>query len=151
MGPKLMNCCKLEQVGAEEYGHMLKRTQGLEDGRVPAKEAKGRRIQGQKRRIAKKEYQRLLNKFEMEGFMAPRRIVESRLEKKCCTIGESYVRKRVTSLERTRLCMNEDNFLSSWLREDVKRKKKGRKWARETQKDGANREKEKGEENKADC
>ena len=49
---------------------MLKRIQILEDGRVPAKEAKYWKIEGQKRRITRKEYQRLLNKFEMEGFMA---------------------------------------------------------------------------------
>ena len=40
MGPKLLNCCKPEQVGTEEHGKMLKRIQIVEDGRVPAKEAK---------------------------------------------------------------------------------------------------------------
>ena len=39
MGPKLLNCCKPEQVGTEENGKMLKRIQIVEDGRVPAKEA----------------------------------------------------------------------------------------------------------------
>ena len=50
---------------------MLKRIQVLEDGRVPAKEARNWRIGGRKRRITRKEYRRLLlNKFETEGFMA---------------------------------------------------------------------------------
>ena len=49
IGPKLMNCCMPEQVGTKEHGNMLKRIQILEDGRVPAKEAKKRRIEGQKR------------------------------------------------------------------------------------------------------
>ena len=49
---------------------MMKRIQTLEDVRVPAKEATNGRIEGQKRRITRKEYQRLVNKFEMEGFMA---------------------------------------------------------------------------------
>ena len=40
---------------------MLRFIQVFEDGRVPAKEA---------RRITRKEYQRLLHKFEMEGFIA---------------------------------------------------------------------------------
>ena len=40
MGPKLMNCCKLEQVGTKEYCKMLKRSQVFEDGRFPAKEAR---------------------------------------------------------------------------------------------------------------
>ena len=40
MGPKLMNCCKPEPMGTYGYGKMLKRIQVLEDGRVPAKEAR---------------------------------------------------------------------------------------------------------------
>ena len=36
----------------------------------PAKEARNWRIEGQKRRITRKECQGLLNKFDMEGFMA---------------------------------------------------------------------------------
>ena len=70
MGPKLMDCCNSEPIGTQEYGKMLKRIQVLEDGRVPAKEARNWRIEGQKIRITRKEYQRLLNKFEMVGFMA---------------------------------------------------------------------------------
>ena len=56
---------------------MLKILRVLEDGGVPAKEARNCRIEGQKRRITSKEYQRLLNNFEMEGFMAQKKIVES--------------------------------------------------------------------------
>ena len=70
MGPKLMNCCKPEQVGTKEHCKMLKRMQVLEDGRVPAKEARNWKIEGQKRRITRKEYRRLSNEFEMGGFMA---------------------------------------------------------------------------------
>ena len=70
MGPKLINCCRPERRGTKEYGKMLKRIQTFEDGRVPAKEAKNWRIEGQKKRITRKEYQRLVNKFEVERFMA---------------------------------------------------------------------------------
>ena len=48
MGPKLMNCCKPEKVGTKEYGKMQKRIQILGDGRVAAKEARNRKIEGQK-------------------------------------------------------------------------------------------------------
>ena len=48
MGPKLMDCCKPEHVGTKEYGNMLKRIQVLGDGRVPAKEARNWKIEGQK-------------------------------------------------------------------------------------------------------
>ena len=67
MGPKLMNCCKPEQVGTKEHRKMLKRIQILEDGRVPAKEAINLKIEVEKRRITRKEYRRLWNEFEMGG------------------------------------------------------------------------------------
>ena len=72
-----MNSCKQEQVGTQEYGKMLKRVHILEDGRVPAKEAKDWKIEGQKRRITRKEYRKLRNKSELEGLMAQKRVVES--------------------------------------------------------------------------
>ena len=65
-----MNCCKPEPMGSQGYGKMLKRSEVLEDGRVLAKDARHLRIRGQKRRITRKEYQRLLNNFEVEGFDA---------------------------------------------------------------------------------
>ena len=70
MEPKLMNCCMPKPMRTQGCAKMLKRIQTLEDGRVPAKEVKNWRIEAQKKRITRKEYQRLLNKFEMEGFMA---------------------------------------------------------------------------------
>ena len=47
---------------------MVKIIQILEEGRVPVKEVKNWRIEGEKKRITRKAYQRLVNKFEMEGF-----------------------------------------------------------------------------------
>ena len=70
MGPKLVNCCVLEPMGTKEFGKMVKRIQTLEKGRVPAKEAKNWRIEGEKKRTTRKEYRRLKNNFEMEGIMA---------------------------------------------------------------------------------
>ena len=68
-------------MGTQEHGKVLKRIQVLEDGRVPAKEAK-RRIEGQKKIIMRREYQRLLNKKERNGrFYGAKRIVESRWRK----------------------------------------------------------------------
>ena len=57
-------------MGTKECGRMLSRIQTLEEGRVPTKEAKNWRIEGAKKRITRKEYQRLLNKFKMECLMA---------------------------------------------------------------------------------
>ena len=53
-GPKLVNCCKPEQMGTKEFGKMMKRIQTLEEGRVSAKEAKNWRIDGEKKRITRK-------------------------------------------------------------------------------------------------
>ena len=73
MGPKLVDCCKPEQMGTKEFGKMMKRIKLLEEGTVPAKETKNWRIVGEKIRITRKAYQRLLNKFEMEGLMAQKK------------------------------------------------------------------------------
>ena len=67
MGPKLTNCCMSEPMGTKNVGKMVKRIPSLE-GRVPAKGAKTWRIEGEKKRITRKEHRRLLNNFEMEGF-----------------------------------------------------------------------------------
>ena len=64
MGPKLVNCCRPEQ------SIMMKRIQTLEEGRVPAKEAKNWRMEGEQKSITRKEFKMLLNNFEMEGSMA---------------------------------------------------------------------------------
>ena len=64
-----MNCCKPEQEGTKEHGKMLKRIPILEDCRVPAKEARNWKIEGQKRMVTRKEYRRLINEFELEGFI----------------------------------------------------------------------------------
>ena len=64
-GTKIMNCRKPEQVGTKEYGKVLKRIQAVEDGGIPAKEARNWKIEEQKRWIRRKEYRRLWNEFEM--------------------------------------------------------------------------------------
>ena len=62
MGPQLMNCCKLEQVEHTRARQNVKTDPVLEDGRVPAKEAKTWKIEGQKK-ITRTEYQRLIEEF----------------------------------------------------------------------------------------
>ena len=54
MGPKLTNCCRPEKMDTKEFGKMMKRIQILEEGRVPAKEAKNWRIEGEKKKNDKK-------------------------------------------------------------------------------------------------
>ena len=53
MGPKLMNCCKSEQVGTKEYGKMLERIHVLEAGSIPARKARNWMIEGQEKKDQK--------------------------------------------------------------------------------------------------
>ena len=102
MRPKFTNCCKLEQVSTREYGKMSQRIRVLEDGKVPAMESRNWKIEGLKRMITRTENQRLLNKFETEGFMRRKKDCGSSPEKMCCRIEESGLRKKVTLLESIR-------------------------------------------------
>ena len=115
-----MNCCNPDQMGTQEDGKMLTRIHVLEVGRVPAKEAKSWIIEGQKRRITRKEYQRLVNKFEMEGFMAQKGLWNLVREKVLRESGE--LPKEVGDVITEYKAMHEENFLSSWLRKDGKEK-----------------------------
>ena len=96
---------------------MLKRILVPEDGRVPAKKARDWKIQGQKKRITRKECERLLNDFEMGGFKAQKGLWNLAREK-CCRTEEHCLRKKVTLLENIRRC--------SWLRDDGEDKKESK-------------------------
>ena len=116
MGPKLMSRCKLEPMGIQEYGKMLERIQVLEDGRVPAKEARSWRIEGRKEKNHKKRVSEASEQFEMDGFMA---------QKGQWNLAEEQIlRKRGALLKeegdaiREYKAMHEENFLSSWSRQD---------------------------------
>ena len=101
-----MNCCNLEKVGTKEHGKMLKKgTQIFEDGRVPVKEAKNWKIEGQKVRITRKENRRLLNEFEMGGFMAQKGPWNLARENAAGEREVLCLRKKVTLSESTRPCM----------------------------------------------
>ena len=55
-------------MGTKEHGKMLKLVEILEDGRVPAKEAKDWKIEGKQRRITRRSEKR--KEFELKGLMA---------------------------------------------------------------------------------
>ena len=64
MGPELMNCCKLEPMGTQEFGKMVRAWES------PSQRGKELENRG---REENKEYQRLINNFEMEGLMAQKK------------------------------------------------------------------------------
>ena len=92
VGLELMNRCKLEKVSTKENGKMLKRIQIFENGRIPAMEARNWKIEGQKRRITRREYRRLWSEFEMGGFMAQEGLWNVAKEK-CWKTGVHYPKK----------------------------------------------------------
>ena len=107
-------------MDTKEHGKMLKRIQVLEDGRVRAKEARNWKIEGYKRKITRKDCQRLLMKFEMEGFMVQEGLWKLVRENVLQDRGEWS--KEEGDVIRVYKAMHEENFLSSWLREERKDK-----------------------------
>ena len=105
MGPKLMNCCRQEQMGTKEFGKMLKRIQVLKDGRVPAKEGKELENRWKKTRITRKEYKKPANKFEMEGLMAQKSLWNSAKEKIMNERGELPTEEGDAVREYQKPCM----------------------------------------------
>ena len=78
----------------------------------------------EKKRITRKECKRLFNKFEMEGLMAQIGLWN--------LVGEKILRER-RALPKEEgdviggyKAMHEENFLSSWLRGDVKKNEERR-------------------------
>ena len=59
-------------MDTKESEEMLKRILILEEERVPARDARGREIEGQKSRVTREDYKRSREEFEVEGFMAQR-------------------------------------------------------------------------------
>ena len=96
-----------ESMGTKEFGNRVKRIQILEDGRVPAKEAKNWIIEGEKKGITRKEYKRLLNNFERHMELGKRKMKE---------------RGELPNVEgdvvRGKKAMHEEDFGSNWQRED---------------------------------
>ena len=66
-----------------------------------------------------------MNKFEMEGFMAQKGLWNLAKEKNLRERGE--LPKEESDAVREYKAMHEENFLSSWLREDEKSKEERRK------------------------
>ena len=117
---------ELLQAGTDGYPRvcqMLKGIQVLEDGGVPAKEAGSWRNEGQKTRNTRKEYQSLLTKFDMEGFMAQKGLWNLVREKILRERGA--LPKEECDAMREYKAMHEEHFLSSWLRRERERKKSG--------------------------
>ena len=122
MGPKLMNRCKPEKWVRKKMKICLKRILILEEERVPARNARGREIEGQKKRVIRKDYKRLREEFEVEGFMARRG--SWHIAKKRMLEDRGALPREDGDLLREYQAMHEENFCGSWLREDVEGEKR---------------------------
>ena len=60
-----MNCCKPEQIGTKELGKMQKI---IQTRRRKSSRQGGKELENCEERITRKEYQRLVNKFENGRF-----------------------------------------------------------------------------------
>ena len=105
MGPKIDELLQAKQVSTKEHGKVLKRILILEDGRVPAKEARNWKIEGQNRSITRKEYRRFWNEFEIWRFSWHRKVYGISHERKCCWAEVQCQRKKETLSESRRPCM----------------------------------------------
>ena len=77
-GPKLTNRCRPEKTDTNEYLQMLRVHLKLEEGRVPGRNATGQNIEGEKRKVTRKECMRLREKFGVGGLMAQKKVCVQR-------------------------------------------------------------------------
>ena len=87
------------------------------------------KIEGTKRRIARKEHRRLSNEFELDGLMAQKWLWNLAREKRLQKRGAMH--KEEGDVIREYNAMHEENFLTSWLREDLVEKEERRKKVKE--------------------
>ena len=67
LGPKLMTRCRPESKDTKQHGEMLKIVHNLEEGRVPDRNAKGWKVEGRKRRVTRKECNRMEHMRQVLG------------------------------------------------------------------------------------
>ena len=140
MGPKLMNCCRLEQMDTKELGKIVKENKF---SRKKESQPKKQRIgeSREKRKITRKEYERLLNNFEMEGLMAQnglRNLAKEKIKKE----GRELPNEE-EDVVREHKAVHEEDFWSSWRREDEKSKEERKAEAEgKGEEEGENRKRE---------
>ena len=120
MGPKLMNCCKPE---TEEHQRIWQNAEeNSNSGRRQSPSQGGKKLEDRrtKEKNHKKGYQMLVEKFEMEGFMAQKGVWNLDREKVLRERGE--LPKEEGDAVREYKAMHEENFMSSWFGEEVREK-----------------------------
>ena len=103
-----MDRCKPGKLDTKEDGQMLKLILTLEEERVLAKNARGWKIEGQRRRVTRKQCKRLREEFEVGGFMAQKGLWN--IAKKRMLEGRGALPREDGDLLREYQAMHEENF-----------------------------------------
>ena len=97
-------------------------------------------------RITRKEYRRLSNEFEMEGLKAQKDVMSRCEREREKNAGERCHAQGRGDVSRECKAMHEENFPSSWLREDLVGKEERRKEDKKIREEVERKEKRKKEE-----
>ena len=147
MGPKLMNCCKPEQVGTENVknGSRSLRMAGFWPRRLETGRLKDKIVESREKSIT------FLISIKMEGFMAHEDLWN--LARESVLQDRGALPKEEDDVIREDMAMHEEIFLSSWLREDRKDKKENWMLTRKPKERRAKKDKRRGEtrERDGDC
>ena len=97
------------RMDTKEYGKMFGRIPTLEEGRALAVYVRGWKVEGEKRRVTRKEKMRLREEIEVGGFHGAKRFVERCQTRECWKTEEPCPEKMETYTENTQ----QEHFLSS--------------------------------------
>ena len=142
---------ELLQAGESGHKRALEKVETNSDPRRrpnSCKVGKNQKLKEKRKELpARSEYQRLSNEIEMGGFMAQKGLWN--LARETMLQDRGAMPKEEGDVIREAMAMHDENFLSSWLREDVEGKGEGEKFNKETKEEVSRkreREEEKGED-----
>ena len=92
--PKLMNRCRPEKMDTKGDGEMSNRILVLEEGKVLDRNARECTVEGEKKRVTRKECKWLTEEFEVGGFMAQKALWNIAKKGGCWMTGEHCLKKR---------------------------------------------------------
>ena len=119
-GPQSMHRCKPEKMEQKDIERCWTRISTLEEGWVLAPNMRGWKVEGRKRRVAREGCKRLPEEFGVGGFLAQTGLWN--IAKKRMLEGRGALPKADGDLLCEHQATHKENFLSRWLREDVKGK-----------------------------
>ena len=124
-----VGCCRLDKKDTKGYWKMANMIFKVQEGEVPDRDAKGWKVDGEKRRVTRNEGTKPREEFEVGGFMAQKGL--------CKPKRECYPKRRETQSENTRPCTRTVFSTCCGMTQKVNPKK----WRKRTRKLNKRREK----------